>query len=180
MKKIKTQVIHNLKKEKGSYISFGIIILFTAFMLNLALVLTMQVDKAYDAKFEALHAANINICIPKEQNTNQLADEIKAVNGVKEVEYKEAILAEAVVKEFRDADFDMRTVFYNMDAIENINQLEIKEESKQTSEQPIYLPLYVANFGEFQLDDKIAYEVEGKTYTFSVAKDLLISFRRAH
>ena len=110
-------MFHNLKKEKGSYLSFGIIILFTAFMLNLALVLTLQVDKAYDAKFETLHAANINVCIPKEQNTDQLTEKIKALNGVKEVESKEAILAEAVVKEFRDADFDMRTIFYNMDDI---------------------------------------------------------------
>lgn len=169
MKKIKTQVFHNLKKEKGSYLSFGIIILFTAFMLNLALVLTLQVDKAYDAKFEALHAANINVCIPKEQNTEQLTEEIKALNGVKEVESKEAILAEAVVKEFRDADFDMRTIFYNMDDIKNVNQLEIKEESEQAEEQTIYLPLYVSSFGGFQLNDEITYEVDGKEYTFSVS-----------
>ena len=59
MKKLGTLVMHNLKKDKGSYISFGIIILFTAFMMNLALVLAFQVDKAYDSKFESLNAANI-------------------------------------------------------------------------------------------------------------------------
>lgn len=164
-------MFHNLKKDKGSYLSFGIIILFTAFMLNLAMVLSLQVDKAYDAKFETLHGANINVCIPKVQDTEQLAEKIEAIDGVKEVEQKEAILSEAVVKEFREADFDMRTVFYNMDDINagKINQLEIKEESQTASEQPIYLPLYVSSFGEFQLDEKITYEVEGEKYTFSVA-----------
>ena len=44
--KIKSQIIHNLKKDKGAYISFGIVILFTALMLNLAFVLVFQVDNA--------------------------------------------------------------------------------------------------------------------------------------
>ena len=47
MKKIYTQVIHNLKKDRGSFISFGLIVMFTAFMLNLALVLAFQVDNLW-------------------------------------------------------------------------------------------------------------------------------------
>ena len=81
MKKIWTQIKHYLKRDKGSYISFGVIVLFTAFLLNLALVLCFQVDSAYDEKFEALHTANINFCIPKSQDTEELADELMAVSG---------------------------------------------------------------------------------------------------
>ena len=108
------QVLHQLKKDKGSYISFGIIIFFTALMLNLALVLTFQADQAYDAKFESLHTAAINICIPKMQNTEQLAEAIKALEGVEEAECREAVFAETIVKDFRDTDFSMNTVFYNI------------------------------------------------------------------
>ena len=67
MSKISTQVFHNLKKDKGSFVSFGLIVLFTAFMLNLALVLAFQVDEAYDAKFDALNAASINLYIKLRQ-----------------------------------------------------------------------------------------------------------------
>ena len=135
MKKLWIQVLYHLKKEKGSYLSFGIIILFTAFMLNLALVLKFQADKAYDGKFEALHTATINVCIPKAQNTEQLAGELSALKSVNEVESREAVLTEAVVKDFRDTDFSMNTVFYNRDDVRNVNKLEIKEESKSVSEQ---------------------------------------------
>lgn len=169
MKKIKTQVLHNLKKEKGSYISFGIILLFTAFMLNLALVLTLQVDRAYEAKFETLRTANINICIPKVQNTEQLVEDIENIKGVKEVESREAILSEAVVREFRDTEFSMRTIFYNMDDERTVNQLEIKEDKKEVTDRSIYLPLYVASFGEFETDEEITYEIDGKMHTFLVS-----------
>lgn len=169
MKKLWIQVLYHLKKEKGSYLSFGIIILFTAFMLNLAFVLKFQADKAYDGKFEALHTATINVCIPKAQNTEQLAGELSALKSVNEVESREAVLTEAVVKDFRDTDFSMNTVFYNRDDVRNVNKLEIKEESKSVSEQSIYLPLYVASFGGFDVESEIVYEVNGETYTFFVS-----------
>ena len=95
-------------------------------MLNLAFVLKLQVDKAYDGKFEALHTATINVCIPKVQNTEQLAGELSAIKSVNEVESREAVLAEAVVKEFRDTDFSMNTVFYNIDDVRKMNKLEVK------------------------------------------------------
>ena len=86
MKKIYTQVIHNLKKDRGSFISFGLIVMFTAFMLNLALVLAFQTDKAYDAKFDELKTASVNVYIPEVQDTAALFDELKAIDGVSKVE----------------------------------------------------------------------------------------------
>ena len=49
MKKIANQILYNLKKEKTSFISFGVIILITALILNCAAVLLCQVDRAYDS-----------------------------------------------------------------------------------------------------------------------------------
>ena len=113
MKKINSQIMYNLKKDKGSYISFGIVVLITAIMLNLSFVLLFQVDKAYDEKFDKLNTASINITIPAMQNTDSLTNDIKALNGVADVEYREAVFSEAVVKDFRDTDFSMNTLFYN-------------------------------------------------------------------
>ena len=169
VKMIKSQFVYNLKKDKGPYISFGIVILITAIMLNLALVLLFQVDKAYDNKFEDLHTATINVCIPKMQNTDTLKDDIKALEGISEVECREAIFLEAVVKDFRGADFSMNTVFYNKEESRDINKLDIKEEKSVITEQSIYLPLYVASFGEFNLDEKIIYEIGNKKHTFLVS-----------
>ncbi len=169
MKKIYTQVIHNLKKDRGSFISFGLIVMFTAFMLNLALVLAFQVDKAYDAKFDELKTASVNVYIPEMQDTATLFDELEAIDGVSKVESRQAVYTEAVVRDFRDTDFDMNTVFYNIDDERSINRLDVSEESANISEPAIYLPLYVANFGEFAVGDEIVYEVNGEEYTFFIA-----------
>ena len=169
VKRIKSQFIYNLKKDKGAYISFGVVILITAIMLNLALVLVFQVDRAYDNKFEALDTATINVCIPQIQDTDTLKDDIKALESVSEVECREAVFLEAVVKDFRGTDFSMNTVFYNKDESRDMNKLDIKEERTESTGQLIYLPLYVASFGEFGLDDEIIYEIGDKKHTFLVS-----------
>lgn len=169
MKKIYTQIIHNLKKDRGSFISFGLIVMFTAFMLNLALVLAFQTDKAYDAKFDELNTASVNVYIPEVQNTIALSAELKAIDGVSNVETHRAVYTEAVVRDFRDTDFDMNTVFYNMDDERGVNFPDIIEESAEIPEPAIYLPMYVADFGEFAVGEEIVYAVNGDEYTFFVA-----------
>lgn len=169
MNAIKSQFIYNLKKDKGAYLSLGIVILITAIMLNLALVLVLQVDKAYDNKFEALNSATINFTIPQTQDTALLKDEIKALEGVTGIECRDAIFLEAIVKDFRGTDFSMNTMFYNKDAFRSINKFDLKEEREESTSQSIYLPLYVASFGEFGLNDKITYEINDKEHTFLVS-----------
>lgn len=169
MKKLGTLVMHNLKKDKGSYLSFGIIVLFTAFMMNLALVLAFQVDKAYDRKFESLNAANINVCIPNGSDTKKLEEEMIEMKGIRDLEKRNGIFITAVIKDFRGTDFSMNTVFYNMDETRKFNKLERKEDSEETFERPIYVPLYVASFGQFEVGDEIIYEIDGREYTFQIA-----------
>ena len=169
VKRIKSQLVYNLKKDKGSYISFGIVVLITAIMLNLALVLVFQVDRAYDNKFEDLETATINVCIPQIQDTDTLREDVKGLEGVSEVECREAVFLEAVVKDFRGTDFSMNTVFYNKDEFRDMNKLDINEESAESTGESIYLPLYVASFGEFGLDDKIIYEIGDRKHTFLVS-----------
>ena len=160
--------MYNLKKDKGSFVSFSIVIFITALMLNLAFVLVFQVDKAYDKKFQELDTASVNVCIPKMQDTDTLFNEIEKIDGVAKIECREAVFKEAVVKDFRDTDFSMNTIFYNFDETRELNKLDIKEENSQVSKESIYLPLYVSSFGEFGLNDEIVYEIGDKKHTFVV------------
>ncbi len=169
MKMIQSQFLYNLKKDRGSFLSFGLVIFITAIMLNLAFVLVFQVDKAYDKKFEELDTATVNVCIPKMQDTSTLYEEMEKVEGVAKVECREAIFVETVVKDFRETDFSMNTLFYNLDETRNMNQLDIKEENSQWTEKTIYLPLYVSSFGEFGLNDEIVYEIGDEKHTFAVS-----------
>ncbi len=168
MKTIKSQFLYNLKKDRGSFVSFGIVIFITALMLNLAFVLVFQVDKAYDKKFEELDTATVNVCIPKMQDTDNLGEDIEKIEGVEKVECREAVFLEAVIKDFRATDFSMNTIFYNLNETRNLNKMDIKEENSQVSKKSIYIPLYVSNFGEFGLNDNIVYEIGDKKHTFVV------------
>lgn len=175
MEKIGGLILHNLKKDKRQYLSFGIIILLTAFILNLALVLAFQVDKAYDKKSDTLHTADIYFCIPEWQNTDKLKEECLNLEGVEEIESREGIYTSAVIKEFRGVDFTINIIFYNFDESRRFNHYELIEEVEagnegaEKFEAPVYIPLFVAEFGEFQIGDDIVYEVNGESYTFQIA-----------
>ena len=70
MKKITNQIIYNLKKEKSSFVSFGVIILITALILNCAAVLLSQVDRAYEEKRSSLNTADVNVIVPRIQSSS--------------------------------------------------------------------------------------------------------------
>ncbi len=169
MEKIRGLIIHNLKKDKGQYLSFGIIILLTAFILNLALVLYFQMDSAYDKKSGYLNTAELYFCIPKVQDTDSLKKELLDLKGVEKIESREGIFTSAVMKEFRGVDFAMNTIFYNIGEIHQLNQYEFIEETSKAFETSVAIPLFVAEFGEYKLEDEIVYEVDGNEYAFHVA-----------
>ena len=114
MKKILNLFAYNLKKDRSSYISFGIILLITALILNCSAVLLFQVDAAYDEKFTALNTAAVNVLIPSLQDSDKLLSDLMEIEGVADLERHEALLTEATVKEFNGTDFSMNTVFFNM------------------------------------------------------------------
>ena len=169
MRKILNQVSYNLKKDKSSYISFGVIILITALILNCAAVLMLQADTAYDEKFAKLNTAEVNVIIPEIQGNSELEKAIGKTDGVKKTESHKAIFKEVTVKDFNGTDFSMNTVFYNFDSKRNINKFELVSESKKGVDNPIYIPLYVAEFGGFALNDEIIYSINGTSHHFTVA-----------
>lgn len=159
----KTSILsfYNLKKLKGQYFSFGIILMLTAIILNISLVLNFQMDNAYDDTFDKYNTANINVCIPKIQDDNydgNLKKIIGKIDGVEEVEKHEAVYVSAIVKDFNGTDFTMNTVFYNINKDKSMNKYEITEEN-DNSENNIYLPLYMSRMGGFNLDDNITYTI---------------------
>ena len=169
MKKITNQIIYNLKKEKSSFVSFGVIILITALILNCAAVLLSQVDRAYEEKLSSLNTADVNVIVPRIQSSSKLENNLRDLSSVEKLESHTAVMVEATVKDFNGADFSMNTVFYNMDAKRNVNNFELVSESKNDAENPIYIPLYVSDFGGFDLGDNIVYAIDGKSHSFTVA-----------
>ena len=169
MNKINSQVKYNLRKDKSSFLSFGIIILITALILNCAAVLLLQVDKAYDKKFDKLNTASVNTLVPEAQDSPALQQALAGISGVEQLEHHTAILTEATVTEFNGTDFAMNTAFYNLNDSKTLNRFELVAQSDAPVENPIYIPLFCSKFGGFELNDKIDYIIDGVTHTFTVA-----------
>lgn len=167
MNKIWTLVIHNLKKTKEQYISFGLIICLTAFIMNIALVLAFQTFNAYDSLFLELDTADINIMIPRLQDDDEIMTEIEKIDGVSMVEKHSGVFVAATVREFADSDFDMNTVFYNLDEERTLNQLNVSEYLKK-DENTVYIPMYMKELGGFTEGGSITYSIDGKDDTYKI------------
>ena len=169
MKKIANLIRYNLKKEKSSFLSFGVVLLLTALILNCAAVLLRQVDNAYDEKFEKLNTATLNIIVPEALNGSEIKKAMEETEAIEKTECHRAVMAEATVRDFNGADFSMNTVFYNMEKRRTLNKFERMSQSGNTVDNPIYIPLYVAKFGGFALNDEIVYVIDGRAHSFTVA-----------
>lgn len=169
MKKVWNQVDYNLKKDRSSYISFGIIILITVLVLNCAAVLLLQVDPAYVAKFERLNTADVNVLIPQLQHASDVEASLAELDGVEKVEHHKAIFLEATVRDFLDTDFAMNTVFYSMEDPRALNTFDMLTESEREVKNPIYVPLYISEVGGFRVGDEITYVLGSETHVFTVA-----------
>lgn len=167
MNKTATLAIHNLKKTKGQYLSFGFIICLTAFIMNIALVLAFQTFSAYDSRFHELDTADINFMISQLQDNSELIAGIEKMDGVLSVEKRGGVFVSAAVREFAGSDFDMNTVFYNLDEARTLNRLDVSEYLKK-GENNIYIPLYMKELGGFSEDGNITYSISGKDYTYEI------------
>lgn len=167
MKKTLTLIIHNLKKARGQYLSFGFIICLTALIMNIALVLAFQTFSAYDSRFQELDTADINFLIPSFQDDSEIFTQIGKIDGVSAVEKHDGVFVSATVREFADSDFDMNTVFYNLDEARTLNRLDVSEYSKK-DKNTVYIPIYMKSLGGFTEGGTITYSIDDKDYTYEI------------
>ena len=167
MNKVSTLTLHNLKKAKGQYISFGVFICLTAFIINIALVLAFQTFNAYDSLFDKLDTADINFIIPQIQDNEDLLTEVEGIDGVSFVEKHGGVFMPVTVREFAGSDFDMNTVFYNLNEERTLNLLDVTEYSGK-SEVSVYIPMYMKELGGFAEGGSIAYSIDGKEHIYDI------------
>lgn len=167
MKKTSTLILHNLNKAKGQYMSFVIIICLTALIMNIALVLAFQTFGAYNRLFAELNTADINFMIPQFQDDSEIISGIEAIEDVSTVEKHNGVFVSATVRDFADSDFDMNTVFYNLDETRTLNLLNVSEYLKK-DKNTIYIPMYMKELGDFTEGDSITYSIGDTDYTYEI------------
>lgn len=167
MTKTEALVLHNLKKAKGQYLSFALIICLTAFIINIALVLAFQTFGAYDELFSRLDTADINVLIPQFQVDDEILNGLEEISGVATAEKHNGIFVTATVREFADSDFDMNTVFYDLDEARTLNQFTVSEYLKK-DEDTAYIPMFMKELGGFQKGGSITYSIGDTDYTYEI------------
>lgn len=167
MTKTEALVLHNLKKAKGQYLSFALIICLTAFIINIALVLAFQTFGAYDELFSRLDTADINVLIPQFQDDDEILNGLEEISGVATAEKHNGIFVTATVREFADSDFDMNTVFYDLDEAKTLNQFTVSEYLKK-DEDTAYIPMFMKELGGFQEGGSITYSIGDTDYTYEI------------
>ena len=167
MKRISTLTLHNLNKAKGQYISFGVFICMTAFIINIAFVLAFQTFNAYDGLFDKLDTADINFIIPQIQDNEELLTEVEEIDGVSIVEKHEGVFSQVTVREFAGSDFDMNTVFYNLDEERTLNLLDVTEYSGKSA-RSVFIPMYMKELGGFAEGGSITYSIDGEEHTYDI------------
>lgn len=161
-------ILHNLRKSKGQFISFGIVMLITAIILSTALVLVFQTGKAYDTLFNNLNTADLSLTVPSEYPSDDLVTDLTQIQGITEINSHEALFATAALQDFQDSEFIMNTFFYPLNEIRDLTQYEIIEENVQNNAMGAYIPLYLSELGGFQISDTIKYIIDQQEYSFVV------------
>lgn len=167
-----TLILHNLNKAKGQYLSFGVFICLTAFIINIALVLAFQTFDAYDDLFDELDTADINFIIPRIQDNDNLLTEVEETAGVSFAEKHGGVFTTVTVREFAASDFDMNTVFYNIDEERTLNLLHVTVSSKNR-DSSVYIPVYMKELGGFMEGGSITYSIDGTEHTYHIGGTIL-------
>lgn len=161
-------IVHNLKKARGQFISFGIVMMITAIILNTALVLLFQTSDAYDSLFDELNTADISVTIPLLLSGDELSDDISELNGISDMDTNEALFAASTLQEFQNAEFTMNTYFYRINDERKLTQHIIFEQTETSDNMSAYIPLYLSELGGYKVGECIRYIVEGTEYEFTV------------
>lgn len=107
---MRTLALHQWRRNKGSFLGFGAIILIAACMLDSALTLLCTVGPRYTALADELHTADVDIVVPRTAATADVRDVIDRTTGVAAVEPHDVLLMDAQIHDFRGTDFAIRTM----------------------------------------------------------------------
>ena len=162
-------ILHNLKKAKGQFLSFAVVMLITAVILNTALVLLFQTGDAYDSLFDELNTSDFSVTVPSLLSSDELLHEISKIDGVSEVNTHEALFASAALQDFQDSEFTMNTYFYRIGDERELTKHRIAEQTETADKRSAYIPLYLSELGGYQTGESIRYMLDGKEYAFTVS-----------
>lgn len=159
--------LHQWRRNKGTFLGFGAIILIAACMLGSALTLLCTVGPRYTALADELHTADVDIVVPRAAATDDVRALIDSTAGVAAVEPHDVLLMDARIHDFRGTDFAIRTMVTDADAPRTLNQTRVLATADGAGD--LYVAQYAARFGQFAPGERIELQMDGHDESFRIA-----------
>lgn len=162
-------------KSKSQAISFFVIVLLGAVLLNIGLVITHNYDRNYDHHADRLNSVGAILAIKSQDE--ELVNEMTAAMQEDErsiaIEKRDILFATATLA-YGEGEQTRNMVFMNQQDEPEISQIDYLEHSADTYEHPIYLPWLFHTGGDYQLGDSFDMEIilmsgEKRTREYQVA-----------
>ena len=164
---MRTLALHQWRRNKGSFLGFGAIILIAACMLGSALTLLCTVGPRYTALADELHTADVDIVVPRTAATADVRDVIDRTTGVAAVEPHDVLLMDAQIHDFRGTDFAICTMITDADAPRTLNQTRVLATAAGSGD--LTIAQYTAQFGQFAPGERIELRIGGHDESFRIA-----------
>ena len=164
---MRTLVLHQWRRNKGSFLGFGAIILIAACMLGSALTLLCTVGPRYTALADELHTADVDIVVPRAAATADVCELINGTAGVGTIEPHAVLLMDAQIHDFRGTDFAIRTMITDADAPRTLNQTRVLATAAGGGD--LTIAQYTAQFGQFAPGERIELRIGGHDESFRIA-----------
>lgn len=166
MDKFKIITAAKFRKNKGQYITYAIILIIAAAMLNLGLVILMNFRQSFTDKWINYNTADVTTLMMEQDYTEDYYNEIKNMKEVDSIEKRDCILMEGSYK-LNDSEFSMANVFYNIDDNNKLSRLRIIEEKEITCDRPAYVSNYLKYSG-YKIGDEYVFTSNNTQYKFTI------------
>lgn len=178
MGKIIRLAMASIRKNKNQSISFCVIMIISALLLNIGLITMLDYNKNFDRKAEEFSAPDIVVVAQnhKLEVLHNFEEMLLQDNRTKQVE-KQSILIGNSTFEYADGTQNHIAILIQKEENMTLGKWSIVEEMEETSESiehPIYLPYLFQTGGNYEIGDifKISFyttEVSKQTFSFTVA-----------
>lgn len=160
--------VSNIKKRKNEVISFGVLVIIAALLMNLGLNLLFKVGDFYDEKAKEYNVPHYFAIISNNDYKEKYLNFFKNDSRVKETELEEVIYMSNATFLYNNAEIDYGLQFLNADNNRNMFPLKIEEDKEISSDDGIYLPICLRD-DECNLGDEYSITYKNNKYTFKIA-----------
>lgn len=160
-------VTSSIKKNKSQFISFFILIMMAALLMNLGISTYEDCLDNFDRKCKELNAEDGLFVVQNQGFKQEMVDYLKNNKDVRDYEVNDILLADSTFQ-YNNGDVSSRTVFINQTEHPKMGKADVIKESSVKYDNGIYVPYILNVSGGYKLGDQIQLNINQVVYTFTI------------